>query len=137
MKKVNCILLVDDNPNENYFHTYIIREAGVCNYLKTVYDGEEALEYINETESRKNGEGFPKPDLILLDINMPRMNGFDFLEEFINLNEDLKSNIVIIMLSTSDNPYDIKRSMNNNQVKEFITKPLDFVVLNRILEKYF
>jgi CheY-like chemotaxis protein len=135
MKKVNCILLVDDNPNENYFHTYIIREANVCNQLKTVYDGEEALEYLRQTV--KGEEENPIPDLIFLDINMPRKNGFDFLNEFKLLEVSNKQNIVIIMLSTSDNPDDIKRAMQTKEVKEFIAKPLDFDILNAIIQRYF
>jgi len=137
MKKIDCILLVDDNPNENYFHTYIINEGNVCNHLKTVYDGLEALEYLKESEIKGKENISPKPNLILLDINMPRMNGFDFLDEFTKLDVALTSDIIIAMLSTSDNPYDKIRAMKTLQVKEFITKPLDLEILNKILDKYF
>ena len=133
-KKINCILLVDDSPNDNYFHTYIIQEADVCNFFRTVYDGEEALEYIiNSLDNNQD----PIPDLIFLDINMPRMNGFEFLQHFETLDEALKSRMVIVMLSTSDLPSDMQKALKTKEVKEFITKPLDFEILNYISEKYF
>lgn len=129
-------MLIDDNPNENYLHTYIIKEADVCNYLKTVYDGEDALLYIEEAIKGNETEN-PRPDLILLDINMPRMNGFDFLDEFRKWDDKIKSGMVIVILSTSDNLSDVDRAMKIKEVKEFINKPLDSNVLNRIIEKYF
>lgn len=133
MKKINCILLIDDNPNENYLHTYTIKEADVCNSLKTVYNGEDALFYLEEADGKEN----PKPDLILLDMNMPGMSGFDFLNEFKMLDEKLKAGIVIVILSNSDDSVEVERAMKTKEVKEFVSKPLDFQMLNRIIEAHF
>jgi CheY-like chemotaxis protein len=134
MKKVNCILLIDDNPADNHFHKIIIEEADVCNHIKVSLNGTEALDYI-----RKSGtsDEFPKPNIIFLDINMPRMNGFEFLEEYKKLDEKLKSEVVIVMLTTSLNPDDAKKAKENTVVKEFQNKPLTVESLNAVVEKYF
>jgi CheY-like chemotaxis protein len=137
MKKVNCILLVDDNPADNYYHKYIITDAAICNRIEAVFSGDEALAYLIKSGEPGQEEAFPKPDIIFLDINMPRMNGFEFLEEFVKLDEELKSKLVVIMLTTSLNPEDRNRAMKIEEVKEFQNKPLSVEVLEEILERHF
>ena len=68
---------------------------------------------------------------------MPRMNGFEFLEEYKKLDESLKSKVLIVMLTTSLNPEDRKRAMAFGEVNEFQTKPLSIEVLKEIIEKHF
>jgi len=137
MKKINCILLIDDNPADNEFHTIKIKKAQVCNHIKVAIDGPKALNYLIKSGEEEQSETYPKPDLIFLDINMPGMNGFEFLEEYKKLDDKLKSKVVIIMLSTSLNPDDEKKAAENTDVKEFQNKPLDVKVLQEILDKYF
>ena len=137
MKKINCILLIDDNPADNEFHTIKIKKAQVCNHIKVAIDGPKALNYLIKSGEEEQSETYPKPDLIFLDINMPGMNGFEFLEEYKKLDDKLKSKVVIIMLSTSLNPDDEKKAEENTDVKEFQNKPLDVKVLQEILDKYF
>jgi len=135
MKKINCILLVDDNPADNEFHKIIINESQVCDNIKVATSGSKALDYI--IKSGNNGPDFPKPDLIFLDINMPGMNGFEFLEEYHSLDPHLKSKIVIIMLSTSLNPDDAERARRIKEVTEFMNKPLMVDTLKKTIDKYF
>lgn len=137
MKKVNCILLVDDNPGDNTYHKIIITEANICNHIQIVTSGKEALDYINKAGEPNQAEFFPKPDLIFLDINMPGMNGFDFLEEYKKIDEKLKSKVLIIMLTTSLNPDDKTKAMRYKEVKEFQNKPLTVEILHEIVEKNF
>ena len=137
MKRINCILLVDDNPADNEFHTIKIRDANICNHIKVAIDGPKALSYIIKSGEEGENESFPKPDLIFLDINMPGMNGFEFLEEYKKLDERLKSKVVIIMLTTSLNPDDEKLAMNNKDVTDFHNKPLNAKLLQETIEKYF
>jgi CheY-like chemotaxis protein len=136
MKKINCILLVDDNPADNEFHKIIIDDSNVCNKVQVATTGRNALDYIIKSGNAASEE-FPKPDLIFLDINMPGMNGFEFLAEYHKLDENLKSKIVIIMLSTSLNPDDSERARQIKEVTEFMNKPLMSESLQMAIEKYF
>lgn len=137
MKKINCILLIDDNPADNEYHKIIIHEANVCNHIQVAIDGPKALDYIIKSGEVNQFEAFPKPDLIYLDINMPGMNGFEFVEEYHKLDERLKAKVVIIMLTTSLNPDDKIRATNYKELKEFSNKPLTVEILHETLEKYF
>ncbi len=137
MKKINCILLVDDNPADNEFHKIKITEAGVCNHIRFAYDGAMALEYIQNSAKDGNEEEYPKADLIFLDINMPRVNGFEFLEAYQQLDPKLKSEVVIVMLTTSLNPDDHVRAMNTKEVTEFHNKPLTEKSVRDLIELYF
>lgn len=138
MKKINCILIIDDSPADNTFHKIIIAKADVCNTVKVVNDGLEGLEYLKKCgEEPQPSATYPVPDLILLDINMPRMNGFEFLEEYHKLEAELKSKIVIVMLTVSLNPDDRKKALENKEVTEFQNKPLTVEKMQEIIEKYF
>jgi CheY-like chemotaxis protein len=137
MKKVNCILLVDDDESDNYYHEYTIKKADISEVLKIVTDGSLALEYIFKAGHNEQSEDYPLPDIIFLDINMPRMNGFEFLEEYKQLDERLRSGIVITMLTTSLNPHDKERAIQSGSVSEFLNKPLTVEMLNTIMIKYF
>jgi len=137
MKKLNCILLVEDNAADNYYHQYIIKDAGVCNHIEITLNGLEALAYLKKSKELNHNGSFPLPDLIFLDINMPRMNGFEFLEEYKKLDEKLKSRVLIVILTTSINPEDHKKAMVFKEVSEFQSKPLSEESLEGIMEKYF
>jgi len=137
MKKINCILLVDDNPADNVYHRLTIIESGICDQIKVAVNGREALDYIIRSGQPGSSEEFPKPDLIYLDIKMPGMNGFEFLEEYHKLDEKLRSSIVIVMLTISLNPEDKKRALANKEVREFQNKPLTVEILRETVEKYF
>lgn len=137
MKKINCILLVDDDESDNFFHSLTINDANICNQIKVVTDGRYALDYMIKSADPTLADEFPKPDLIFLDINMPRVDGFEFLEEYNKMNEEIKSGIIITMLTTSLNPYDQQRAKESKAIKEFRNKPLTPEMLHEIVHKYF
>lgn len=137
MKKLNCILLIDDNPADNEFHKIKIKKADACDHIQVTTGGCEALAYIIKAGEMGQSQIYPKPDLIFLDINMPGMNGFDFLEEYHKLDERLKSKVVIIMLTTSLNPDDQTRAKNYTEVNDFQNKPLTVEIVREVVEKYF
>ncbi|HET6243450.1 MAG TPA: response regulator [Bacteroidia bacterium] len=129
-KKLNCILLVDDNAADNYFHKIIIKEMNFTENIEVALDGEEALTFVKK-------ENQIPPELIFLDINMPRMDGWDFLEAYRELSEEQKSDTIVIMLTTSLNPEDEKKAEQFAEVVGFKIKPLTVEMLTEILEQYF
>jgi len=132
IKKVNCIMLVDDNSADNYYHERIIIKNDAADHVVIKESGLDALEYLESTINPDN----PLPDLIFLDINMPGMNGWEFLEEFKKLDKALQSKLIVIMLTTSVNPEDEALAKTYDILAEFKTKPLTKEMLEDILMKF-
>lgn len=130
-KNINCIMLVDDNKIDNFFHTRVITKHGAVKTIIEKTSGEEGLEYLKNKEIN-NGI---HPEVIFLDINMPGMNGWDFIEEYSQLDKELQSKMVVIMLSTSENPDDVALAKTKNILADFRTKPLTKTMLDEILDK--
>ena len=128
--KLRCIMLVDDNAADNQFHEIIIREMDAAERVVVSLNGEEALTYLKQ-------DGQIPPELIFLDINMPRMNGWEFLEAYKDLTPAQKARVVIVMLTTSGNPEDRERAAHFSEVTGFETKPLTEEMLAEILREHF
>ena len=132
-KDLKCIMLVDDNDDDNFFHEREIKKNNLETIVISKNTGSEALEYLKSKKDLINSQ----PDLIFLDINMPGMNGWEFLKEYNRLDKKLQSEVIIIMLTTSDNPDDEARSKTWNFVSDYITKPLTKDIMVDIIKKYF
>ena len=125
-------MLVDDNPDDNFFHEREIKQNNPDNIVITQNTAAKALEYLKSTSAEH-----PHPDLIFLDINMPRMNGWEFLEEYNRLDEKLRSRALIIMLTTSENPDDLAKAKGWGFVADYRSKPLTEKMMEEIINKYF
>jgi CheY-like chemotaxis protein len=132
-KKIDCILLIDDDLPTNFLHKIIIRETGLVEKVVAVNSGIEALEYLTKQEDGH----YPRPDLIFLDINMPAMNGWEFLDEYVRLDSNIKGKILIVMLTTSINPDDEEKAKSIGLINGFLNKPLSSEMLEKIIDDNF
>ena len=122
------ILLVEDNPGDVRLTREALRDAKVRNHMMVASDGVEAMAYL-----RQEGQyaGSTRPDMILLDLNLPRMNGFEVLDA-IKEDTDLKR-IPVIILTTSQAEQDIIRSYDL-YANAYVTKPMDLEQFIRVIK---
>jgi CheY-like chemotaxis protein len=127
------ILLVEDSPTDVELTREVLADAKVANELHCVTDGEAALRFL-----RREGEhaGAPRPDFVLLDVNLPRMSGLDVVAQ---IKEDpALHDIPVVMLTTSDDEADVLRAYKSH-ANSYITKPMDldqFIAVVRSIEGY-
>ena len=112
------ILLVDDDPICNFLSKKALRQIGYVNEVNIALNGEQALNFFKNPE-----EPSSLPDVILLDLNMPVMDGFEFLEAFSKLNVPEKEKIRIIIVTSSNNRDDFARARMFG-VSQYLTKPI-------------
>jgi CheY-like chemotaxis protein len=127
MHTFNCILLIDDNKATNFLHQDLIEETGWAREIIVRKNGQEGLQYI----THPNG---CSPEVVLVDINMPVMDGFDFLEGYQRLTKQQAERPLVILLSTSHNPRDQERAAQAGV--PYLTKPLQQQDLHRIATLY-
>ena len=130
MEKFNCILLVDDDATTNFLNESLIEEMKISHQVLVAYNGKEGLELL-DNYFRVHGT---YPELILLDINMPVMDGFEFLEAYQQLNREQTAAVKIIMLTTSSSQVDIQR-IKKLGVSHFLSKPLTEEMLQNIVSE--
>lgn len=132
-KKLNSILLVDDDKDCNFFHQRLFNTMDCAEKVFIVNDGQEAIDFLKSTENGKH----PNPDIIFLDINMPRLNGWEFMELYEKLSDKEKAKVVLIMLTTSLNPNDIVRAEKHKGINGYRNKYLDKETVDKIMNEYF
>ena len=117
------VLLVDDDSVSNFLNEMTLHEMNFSGEVHISENGKEALNYINQYCCNNGEEGGTCPDIIFLDINMPVMDGFQFLEEFEKLNFCKEKPIRVVMLTSSSASADIDKVKKYN-VDGYIVKPL-------------
>ena len=126
---IKQFLIVDDDPQNNSLSRMAIRKVLGNVPVKDFEVPETGLEYIGKDFETGSSD---EKTVLLLDINMPTMTGWEFLEEFDKLNENIKMQFQIFMLSSSVDPSDIERATSNPLVTDFIEKPLNKEALERM-----
>ena len=121
MNELSIILLVEDNPDDVMLVQYAFDKAGILNPLEVVADGDAAVDYIGRTGAYAGREGQPLPDLILLDLKLPRRSGFEVLS-FVRQHE-LTRHTPVVVLTSSDQEADIRRSYERG-ANSFLVKPI-------------
>ena len=132
---LKSILLIDDDEISNLFNKIFIRKLNVAVDVKVVLNGKEALDFLISFQKTPN---ILLPCLLLLDIKMPIMDGWQFLEAYeTDINQSMKDNIAIVLLTTSGDEGDLIKAMKNPNIKEFIQKPLSEQTFRELIETHF
>lgn len=132
MKPLNRILLVDDDAVTNMMHRRVIERSGRAVQIDVATDGQEALDMLRADL----GAGHPLPELVFLDINMPGMGGFEFLDHYAKLDIAADALLIIVMLSTSLLQADHARAQADPNVHSFCDKPLRVEKLLELVEEF-
>ena len=129
--RIKRACIIDDDPIFVYGIKRIMNEIDFCDEIIVYANGESAL---NELRSLVQ-EGKKLPDLILLDLNMPVMDGWVFLDDFVKIPNHNQEHLSLYILSSSINPSDIEKAKNYPIVNNFISKPVTVSDLKHILKE--
>ncbi len=122
-RKFKTVMLIDDNEIDNLINQKMIEAAAIADHIYTHTGAKSAIEFLKNMEKLDLADNV-LPDVIFLDIDMPLMDGFQFLDEFEKLSNMAKGKCKIVMLTSSINPQDFNRSKKYENVKQYLNKPL-------------
>ena len=126
---MKSVLLIDDSEPDNFLHQYLLDKSEKFGTIESVLNVEQAIKLL--TEKMSNGK--PMPEIIFLDINMPRMNGWEFLDHSNSTEAFDLSKTEIYMLTTSLNPDDRKKAIEDYKLDGFFNKPLTEAHIKEVL----
>ena len=130
MKKADLTCIIDDDPIFVYGTKRMMQLANICTKFLVFSNGQEALDYLRPI--MLSGENIP--EIILLDLNMPVMDGWQFLEEFTEIKA--KRPVTIYVVSSSIDPVDLTRAKNYSEITDYIIKPISQDRLRELFEEY-
>ncbi len=120
MSKARTLCVIDDDNIYQFTVKHFIKNEKLADEIITFADGEEAINYFTENINKPEA----LPDIILLDINMPIMDGWQFLDEYEKIVDKLPKQITIYMVSSSVDHEDLKKARGINLISNYFTKPL-------------
>jgi CheY-like chemotaxis protein len=130
-RKYPTVMLIDDNEIDNLINQKMIEATAIAEKIYTHTGAKSGLEFLKNMEKLEIADQI-LPDLIFLDIDMPLMDGFQFMDEFEKLGPFVKKKCKVIMLTSSINPQDYNRAKKYPNIKLFLNKPLSFETINSI-----
>ncbi len=130
-KKYKTVMLIDDNEIDNLINQKMIEAAAIAENIYTHTGAKSALEFLRNVEHLPLADSV-LPDIIFLDIDMPLMDGFQFLDEFEKMSAAIKKKCKIVMLTSSINPQDFNRSKKYLNVKLYLNKPLSHESISKL-----
>lgn len=134
---LDLVLLVDDDETTNYLNKRLLNEMHIAKEILVLKNGKEALEYLTKACAATPDDAYKCPDLIFLDIKMPVMDGFTFLEEYEKRDLDLQDQMIILMLTSSASFYDLERLKNFKKVRRHFSKALTKHDVRDIMNEFF
>ncbi|EJF11692.1 MULTISPECIES: response regulator [Pontibacter] len=134
---LDLVLLVDDDDTTNYLNQRLLRDMKVAKEILVLKNGKEAIDYLSKACGDQPDGAFKCPDLIFLDIKMPTMDGFEFLEEYQRKGLDAGDHVIILMLTSSASFYDLERIKSFKKVKKHYSKALTNHDVKEILAEFF
>lgn len=130
--RFNTIMLIDDNEIDNLINQKMLEAARLGERILTHSGARAAIESLKNLEKLSTESASLIPDIIFLDIDMPLMDGFQFLEEFEKMPNKVKDHVKIVMLTSSLNPQDLSKAKKSQYVRKYINKPLSLDVLSKL-----
>ncbi|OKL40227.1 response regulator [Pontibacter flavimaris] len=134
---LDLVLLVDDDETTNYLNERLLKEMQVAKEILALKNGKEALTYLTKVEEPNAGAEYKRPDLIFLDIKMPVMDGFSFLDEYHKLKGEEADPVIILMLTSSASFYDLEKLKTFRKVRKHFSKALTKHDVNEIMKEFF
>ena len=131
--KKQHFIIIDDSKLDCFIAEKVIKNTGKCESVRSFLQAKEALEFISKSPATPSDY----PTIVLVDIQMPIMNGFEFVEAFEKLPFDITKNYSIYVISSSMNDNDVSRIHNYYSVKQFLNKPITSNNLSLLLAKDF
>jgi len=125
------ICIVDDDDVYQFTITKSIQSQKLAKKILAFSDGEEALQFM--IDNLANADNIP--DIIFLDINMPKMNGFEFMENFVKIKPSAGKPIEVFMVSSSVDPKDLERAKEISEISDYIVKPIYSEQIASIIEE--
>ena len=134
MRKINSIMLVDDDTSTSRFHEIVIKSLQIIDKITFAKNGKDALDYLLQKGSYQNKQDdFIQPKIIFIDLNMPVMDGFRFVELYTKTEEFLKHSPKIIVLSTTLIPEEKERIAKDENIYQFLNKPLTKPIISNLV----
>lgn len=132
MTKLNSICIIDDDEIYTFLLKKTLKKINVCNDIKTYINGSDGIQNIKSLIENNQ----PLPDLILLDINMPILDGWEFLDEFVKIKDKYTNKVSIYVVSSSISVADINKAKQHKEVTDFLTKPIEADTIQRICNQH-
>ncbi len=128
---VGLVFIIDDDKIYRYATERYIQILNLANDVRAYSDGQEALNYIKQNS--KNVDLLP--DVIFLDINMPLMDGWDFVDEYLKIQSEMPKDIKLYMVSSSIDERDRVKALNINEVADYVVKPISEEKLKSLISR--